>query len=59
MTTPIKQTSAWLAIYSGQTCVGHVINRGPKGFEAFDVDDRSIGVFPTLNEAASALEAKR
>jgi hypothetical protein len=59
MTVPVKQTQSWLAIYSGQRCIGHVINRGKKGWEAFNTDDVSIGLFKTPAEAAEACEAKR
>jgi hypothetical protein len=30
-----------------------------EGYEAFDVDDRSVGMFPTQQEAAGALEDGR
>jgi len=46
----------WVAIYAGQTCVGHVLSRGPHGFEAFDADDQSVGLFETQSAAANALE---
>jgi hypothetical protein len=45
-------------VYDGRTCRGHVINRGPQGFEAFDHDDRSVGVFSTQREAAAALSVR-
>ena len=46
-----------LAIYAGQTCLGHVIPLGPRSFEAFDSNDKSIGLFDTQAGAADALEA--
>ena len=45
MSAPVKQSSSWLAVYNGTCCVGHVIARGKRGYEAFDVDDRSVGLF--------------
>ena len=36
-----------LAVYDGQRCLGHIIARGKTGFEAFDADDRSVGIFRT------------
>jgi hypothetical protein len=59
MSAPVKQSSSWLAVYNGTRCVGHVIARGRRGYEAFDVDDRSVGLFPTPQEAAGALEDGR
>jgi hypothetical protein len=49
--------SSWLAVYNGQVCVGHVLNRGKSGVEAFDVDDRSLGLFANQYEAMAALSA--
>ena len=34
------------------------MSRGKLGFEAFDVDDRSLGLFPTAKAAAGAISAK-
>jgi hypothetical protein len=39
----------------GCTCIGHVIGRGPLGVEAFDVDDKSRGLFRTQGDAADVL----
>jgi hypothetical protein len=44
-----------VSVYDGQQCVGHVLARGKAGFEAFDTDDKSVGVFPTAKQAANAL----
>lgn len=53
MTT--KPTAPLAYVYDGQQCLGHVLSRGPKGFEAFDRDDRSLGLFATGKQAANAL----
>jgi hypothetical protein len=37
-------------------CRGHVLARGKLGFEAFDIDDRSLGVFPTQDAAINAID---
>jgi len=50
---------SWCAVYAGQACIGHTIRRGRHGFEAFDVDDKSIGVFADVAAAANALERGR
>jgi hypothetical protein len=42
-------------VYDGQQCLGHVLARGKTGFEAFDPNDKSLGVFPTQRQAANAL----
>jgi hypothetical protein len=34
---------------------GHVIARGRAGFEAFDAEDASLGLFPSQREAANAV----
>jgi hypothetical protein len=55
MSASPKQPSNWLAVYAGQTCIGHALWRGKTGVEAFNVDDKSIGLFPTLKDAMAAL----
>jgi hypothetical protein len=47
--------SAWAAVYVGCQCIGHIIGRGAYGLEAFDRDDKSIGMFGSQSEAADAL----
>jgi hypothetical protein len=44
-----------LAVYDGQSCIGHVISRGRAGLEAFDADDQSLGTFATEQSAANAV----
>jgi hypothetical protein len=52
-------TGRFVYVYDGRQCLGHVVNRGVAGFEAFDRDDRSAGIFPTQAEAAAALSVPR
>jgi hypothetical protein len=47
--------NSWVSVYDGQRCVGHIICRGRDGFEAFDLDDKSAGMFATQAAAAAAL----
>jgi hypothetical protein len=47
-----------LAVYSGQVCLGHILPHGKSGVEAFDVDDRSLGIFPDQKSAADAVSQK-
>lgn len=54
MTAP-KPTPTMVSVYDGTTCIGHVLASGPKHFEAFDRDDKSIGIFERQRQAASAL----
>jgi hypothetical protein len=42
-------------LYSGRTCIGHILNRGKLGFEAFDVNDTSLGIFTTTKLAADII----
>jgi hypothetical protein len=46
------------AVYDGQHCLGHLLARGKLGFEAFDADDRSLGVCADARAAADAISAK-
>jgi hypothetical protein len=43
-----------LSLYSGRECIGHLLLRG-KLVEAYDSDDRSLGVYPNQNAAAAAI----
>ena len=47
--------TAMLSVYDGQRCLGHIIVRGKRGFEAFDADDNSLGVFESDSAAADAV----
>jgi hypothetical protein len=46
---------AMVSVFDGRRCVGHVLRRGPRGYEAFDSHDVSLGIYPTKGEAAAAL----
>jgi hypothetical protein len=54
MTAPTS-SSPMVSIYDGQRCLGFVFQRGRTGFEAFDAEQRSLGMFPTQREAATAI----
>jgi hypothetical protein len=47
--------TALISIRDGQRCVGFVIARGKLGFEGFDRDQRSIGFYPSTQDAARAI----
>jgi hypothetical protein len=47
--------AGFLAVFNGQTCIGHLLLRGKSGVEAFDADDKSLGLFPDQKSAADAL----
>jgi hypothetical protein len=42
-------------VYDGREAVGHVLVRGRAGFEGFDRQERSLGLFKTAAEAANAV----
>jgi hypothetical protein len=43
------------SVHVGTTCIGFLYSRGRQGAEAFDADTRSLGIYPTLKEAADAV----
>lgn len=49
---------ACLAVYDGTRCIGFLMPRGKSGVEAFDADDRSLGLFPNEKAAADAISAR-
>jgi hypothetical protein len=42
-------------VYDGRECRGFVLARGRLGFEAFDREGRSLGLFPTAPTAANTV----
>ena len=43
----MKTNTAPLAfVYDGRACLGFVLSRGRAGFEAFDREERSLGLYP-------------
>ena len=52
---PESQSARFLFVHDGRACCGHVISRGPKGWEAFNQHDESVGTFASAREAAAAL----
>jgi hypothetical protein len=47
--------TAMLSVYDGQRCIGFIIARGKTGVEAFDVNDRSLGIFASMKAAFVAV----
>jgi len=43
--------SPMVSVYDGRDCLGNIIRRGVKGFEAFSANEESLGLF--LNECDS------
>jgi hypothetical protein len=46
-----------IPILAGNVCIGHLIERGRAGFEAFDRNDVSLGLFASAAAAVDALIA--
>jgi hypothetical protein len=42
-------------VYHEQTCIGFLLARGPAGVEAFDHDERSLGIFTDEHTAVTAI----
>ena len=51
--------SKCLSVFGGSRCISHLLFRGRQGIEAFDRDERSIGVFPGRQRAVAAIAARR
>jgi hypothetical protein len=48
-------TAPMLSVFADKRCVGFILHRGKAGYEAFDEDGSSIGIFASANEAANAI----
>jgi hypothetical protein len=46
----------FIPVMSGRACAGFLVSRGLRGIEAYDRDERSIGVFADVMAAALAVE---
>ena len=49
---------SWCSVFNGHRCVGHLVSRGCQGIEAYDLADRSMGVFATQAQAVAELRAR-
>jgi hypothetical protein len=46
-----EQSESMISIYDGRQCVGFVLARGRRGYEAFNAGERSIGIFTSRDTA--------
>ena len=53
--TSKSQKFSLVSVTSGRDCIGHIVCRGRAGFEAFDRDDVSLGIYPDMPSAANAI----
>jgi hypothetical protein len=49
------KSSAAMSVYDGRCCIGFIITHGRTGYESFDVDQHSVGLFSNERDAATAL----
>jgi hypothetical protein len=54
---PGRQQPHVQSVYDGRQCLGHLLPRGKQGVEAFDANDRSLGLFTDAKAAAGAVWA--
>jgi hypothetical protein len=56
--TLVNPTSTPLVpIISARRCIGFLLRRGREGVEAYDANERSLGIFLDPIEAAAAVES--
>lgn|SRR5215472_16841039 len=46
------------SVFDGRKFIGTVLARGVRGYEAFDANEKSLGLFSTQTAAANAISAK-
>jgi hypothetical protein len=56
MTMRASTSSPLLSVYDGRQCVGFVLARGRRGFEAFAAGERSLGMLKTQNGAVNKIQ---
>jgi hypothetical protein len=42
-----------VSVYDGRTCIGFVLARGARGFEAFDAAEKSLGICARMRQSTS------
>jgi len=47
-----------VSVFDGRKFLGTVLSCGPRGYEAFDANEKSLGLFPTQVDAANAISTK-
>jgi hypothetical protein len=47
------------SVYDDRNCLGVILARGKRGFEAYAADDHSLGLFPSTRKAAAAITMTR
>jgi hypothetical protein len=57
MTAAKQLITTMISVCAGTTCIGHILARGPKGYEAFDIDERTLGIYESQRLAADAIFA--
>ena len=56
MASESTETLRLIPVLNGCACAGFLIGRGPRGVEAFDADEKPLGVFPDAISAATAIK---
>jgi hypothetical protein len=51
----IESSAEAMGVYYEQRRIGHVMERGNERFEAYDHTERSLGIFKTEDDAATAI----
>jgi hypothetical protein len=46
-----------VTVYAGQRCIGFLLNRGHRGWEALDAREESLGTFANQKAAADLVYA--
>jgi hypothetical protein len=47
----MSSVAPMISVYDGRQCVGFVIERGRRGYEAFTAAEHSLGLFETKDAA--------
>jgi hypothetical protein len=55
MTAGRSDKATLVSVFDGRCCIGFILRRGRAGFEAFNSDQDTIGIFCSEAEAAAAL----
>jgi hypothetical protein len=47
--------SPMVSVFAGKVCISFMLDRGRGGFEAFDINECTVGTFASQRQAADAI----
>jgi len=59
MTARVDKIMPLVSVYDRSRIIGFILNRGRGGFEAFDAEEGTLGLYPSMKAAADVISLER